>query len=127
MSHPEFFGLAHVFLKKNLLRNSGVILIRLDSHQTGYALCQLFIATAKWFCNCQLSLRAADCVVKPRRCAASSALYALSATRMKTDHFSKPLCGGYKLILTEVGQYPPGWWSAASYTAVFDEPLMLKP
>ena len=47
MSHPEFFGLAHVFLKKNLLRNSGVILIRLDSHQTGYALCQLFIATAK--------------------------------------------------------------------------------
>ena len=41
------------------------------------------------------SLRAADCVVKPRRCAVSSAFYALSATRMKTDHFSKPLCGGY--------------------------------
>ena len=31
MSHPEFFGLAHVSLEQNLLRNSEVILIRLDS------------------------------------------------------------------------------------------------
>jgi hypothetical protein len=53
------------------------------------------IATAKWFCNCSLSLRSADCVVKPRRCAASPAFYALSAALMKTDHFTKPLRGGY--------------------------------
>jgi hypothetical protein len=53
------------------------------------------IATAKWFCNCSGSLRSADCVVKPRRCAASPAFYALSAALMKTDHFTKPLRGGY--------------------------------
>ena len=56
-----------------------------------------FIATAKWFCNCSVSLRPADCVVKPRRCAASPAFYALSAALMKTDHFTKLLCGGYTL------------------------------
>jgi hypothetical protein len=54
-----------------------------------------FIATAKWFCNCSVSLRPADCVVKPRRCAASPAFYALSTELMKTDHFTKPLRGGY--------------------------------
>jgi hypothetical protein len=54
------------------------------------------IATAKWFCNCSVSLRPADCVVKPRRCAASPAFYALSTELMKTDHFTKPLRGGYK-------------------------------
>jgi hypothetical protein len=54
------------------------------------------IATAKWFCNCSGSLRPADCVVKPRRCAASPAFYALSTELMKTDHFTKPLRGGYK-------------------------------
>jgi hypothetical protein len=55
----------------------------------------LIIATAKWFCNCSGSLRPADCVVKPRRCAASPAFYALSTELMKTDHFTKPLRGGY--------------------------------
>jgi hypothetical protein len=59
----------------------------------------VFIATAKWFCNCSLSLRPADCVVKPRRCAASPAFYALSAALMKTDHFTKPLRGGYTCII----------------------------
>jgi hypothetical protein len=55
------------------------------------------IVTAKWFCNCSLSLRPADCVVKPRRCAASPVFYALSTELMKTDHFTKPLRGDYNM------------------------------
>ena len=60
----------------------------------------MFIVTAKWFCHCLLSLCAADGVVKPRRCAASSAFYAWSATWIKTDHFSKSLRGGYISFFT---------------------------
>ena len=56
----------------------------------------MFIATAKWFCNCLISIRAADCVVKPRRRAASSALYALPATRMKTDYFQNHFAWLYR-------------------------------
>jgi hypothetical protein len=69
-----------------------------------------FIATAKWFCNCSVSLRPADCVVKPRRCAASPVFYALSTELMKTDHFTKPLRGDYNCtdkIASQSQQYYP--------------------
>ncbi len=65
-----------------------------------------FIATAKWFCNCSGSLRPADCVVKPRRCAASPAFYALSTELTKTDHFTKPLRGGYTVAASDIFSKP---------------------
>jgi hypothetical protein len=68
------------------------------------------IATAKWFCNCLVSLRPADCVVKPRRCAASPAFYALSTELMKTDHFTKPLRGDY----TNEALIPYEFWIKAA-------------
>jgi hypothetical protein len=57
--------------------------------------CFFFVNPAHHICNCSASLRPADCVVKPRRCAASPAFYALSTELMKTDHFTIPLRGDY--------------------------------
>ena len=81
----------------------------LDLAVSSHYLMGVNIATAKWFCNCSLSLRSADCVVKPRRCAASPAFYALSAALMKTDHFTKSLRGGYNFQLCQgEGYYQNG-------------------